>query len=127
MPATHYLLTNNTTQFTIEAPGAGVIYLGEVGRPADFIATLNGQPVPIFVANHAFKAVAVAQKGTYHVVVRYWPQHLTMYIVMAFLGLAGWAGFLWVFYRRYVRVNEGSGSHLPTDSHDRRTIRRCLS
>ncbi len=88
VPASDYRLTNNTTSFTVQAPGAGVIVLQETYVPGDFRVTINGRPVHCFRANHAFKGVAVAVAGTYRVTFTYRPRHWTASLVMTGAGLA---------------------------------------
>ncbi len=111
--AKDYTLTNNSTSFTIEAPAAGVLYLGETDEPGDFIATVNGKRVPYLTANHAFKAVVVDKPGQYRVTFRYWPSHLTAYLWLAFGGLVLWLTALMLFWKRLGK--EGGGTALPVD------------
>lgn len=106
--ARNYAMTANTTAFTIEAPSAGVIYLGEANIPGDFEVTVNGIRVPYFAANHAFKAIAVSGPGIYRVSFRYWPARLTMLIQIALASAA--AGLvLLAFVYWWCRRN---GSHI---------------
>jgi hypothetical protein len=78
VPATDYHLTTNSTAFDVDAPRSGVVVLTETWSPRDFIATLNGNQVPVLRLNHAFKGVYVPAAGHYHVAFRYWPEHLTL-------------------------------------------------
>jgi hypothetical protein len=73
VPADGYQLTTNTTSFRIAAPGPGVAVLTETYLPLDFRATLDGQPVPYFRVNHAFKGVVIPAAGTYTVRFEYRP------------------------------------------------------
>ena len=102
--ATHYQLTNNATRFTINAPGPGVVYLGEAGDPREFQAFVNGKPVPLFTANYAFKAIKLDRAGLYQVVFDYWPSHFTAYVSAAAVGASLWlvllGGAVVVFRRR---------------------------
>jgi len=98
--ARDYVLTNNTTSFTIDAPAAGLIYLGETDEPGGFIATINGAPTSYVPANHAFKAVVIDRPGTYRITFRYWPAHLSAYLALAAAGLVLWLVILLVFWRR---------------------------
>jgi len=105
--ASDYRLTNNSTSFKIEVPAAGAVYLGEAGAPRDFIVEVNGKRVLHVMANHAFKAVIVEEPGIYQISFRYWPAHLTWYLMAAFLGLVLWLITLLVFWKRHV---DDSGS-----------------
>jgi hypothetical protein len=98
--ARDYALTNNTTSFTIDAPAAGVVYLGETDEPGDFRVTVNGTPAAYLSANYAFKAVVVDRPGTYRITFRYWPAHLSLYLALAAVGLACWLAILVVFAQR---------------------------
>ena len=100
LKATDYSLTVNSTAFTIEAPTAGVIYLGEADIPGDFEVTVNGEIVPYFRANHAFKALTVPGPGTYRVVVTYWPAHLTLLLLVAAGGALVWICAMVLFWLR---------------------------
>jgi hypothetical protein len=100
VPATSYRLTQNTTAFTVDAPGPGVIYLAENNEPGDFVVEINGHPVPYFFANHAFKGVYVAEAGSYLVEVRYWPKRLTLYLLIAGFALVTFIILLIALRRR---------------------------
>jgi hypothetical protein len=98
--ARDYALTNNTTSFTIDAPAAGVVYLGETDEPGGFSVTINGAAATYLTANHAFKAVLVDRPGTYRITFRYWPARLSVYLTVAGLGLALWVATVLAFLRR---------------------------
>ena len=102
--ANNYLLTNNTTHFTIHAPASGIVYLAEAGDPKDFIVTINGKKALLLTANYAFKAVVVEKPGTYRVVFKYWPAHLTLYLLIAILGLILWVASLFVFWSKFKKM-----------------------
>ena len=91
-PASDYVLTNNTTSFTVEATGPGVIVLHEAWLKGDFRVTVNGQPARYFRVNHAFKGIAVDQAGTYRVSFAYWPRRFTETLVAAGIAMAVLAG-----------------------------------
>jgi hypothetical protein len=97
--ARDYVLTNNTTSFTVDAPAAGVVYLGEADEPGGFLVTINGAPTTYVTANHAFKAVVVDRPGEYRITFRYWPSRLGHYLALAGVGLAFWMAMLLVFSR----------------------------
>jgi hypothetical protein len=86
IPARDYLLTNNTTTFTINAPAPGVAVLTEAYVRGDFRVTLNGAPVDYFRVNHAFRGVQIRGPGKYVVSYSYWPRHFTLSLVMAAIG-----------------------------------------
>ena len=87
VPASDYHLTNNTTSFQVVAPSAGVVVITEAYLESDFHVTVNGEPVPYFRVNHAFKGVRLEQPGVYTVTFRYWPRHLTLSLWAAGAGL----------------------------------------
>jgi len=103
--ATDYSLTNNTTSFTVNAKSApGIVYLGEAGKPDDFIVTVNNQTVPCLAANYAFKGVLIEKPGLYRVTVRYWPVHFTHYLEISLLGVLLWCLILFVFWMRRIKI-----------------------
>lgn len=85
-PASNYHLTANTTRFTIDAPGAGVAVLTETYYPEDFRVTVDGRPVAYFRVNHAFKGVAITAPGRHEIVMSYWPQYFTAFLVASAIG-----------------------------------------
>ncbi len=96
-PATAYRLTANTTQFTIDAPTAGVAVLTETYYPGDFRVKIDGRPEPYFRVNHAFKGVAITRSGRHEIVVSYWPRHFFAALALCaigwvLLGVAAWWG-----------------------------------
>ena len=103
--ARDYVLTGNTTSFTIDAPAAGLAYLGESDEPGGFKVTINGAPASYVTANHAFKAVAIDGPGTYRITFRYWPTGFGSYLALAAGGLALWLVILFTFRRRLARAH----------------------
>jgi len=93
-PARDYLLTANTTAFSVDAPGPGIAVLGEAWLDGDFRATLDGAPAPYFRVNHAFKAVLIPEAGRHRLVFAYWPRHLTAALALSALASLALAGFL---------------------------------
>jgi len=69
-----YHLTPNTTTFTVTAPSAGIVVLGEAYEPVDFRVTLNGASVPYFRVNHLFKGISVPGPGVWTVRFEYRPR-----------------------------------------------------
>jgi hypothetical protein len=67
--AEDYRLTPNTTTFTVESPGPGVVVLGESYWPG-VCATVNGRDVEVFRINHAMRGVRIDGPGRW--VVRFW-------------------------------------------------------
>jgi hypothetical protein len=87
MPARGYKLTSNTTSFLVSASRPGVAVLTETFIADDFRATLNGQRVPYFRVNHAFKGVAVPSAGEWTVTFEYRPHHWNMSLAIAGAGV----------------------------------------
>lgn len=81
-PASAYVLTENSTTFTVHAPSAGVVVLNEVFWPGDFRADVNGRKAPVLRLNHTFKGVTVDAPGDYRITLRYvpknWPRNLAL-------------------------------------------------
>jgi hypothetical protein len=96
-PGHHWKLTANTTTFTVDATGPGVVVLTEGYLPDDFQVTVNGKPTPYFRANHSFKGIAIENAGTYEITFAYWPQHFTLALWLGAVGLVLLVGGLvWV-------------------------------
>ena len=94
VPARDYKFTNNTTTFTVDAPGSGIAVLTETYLPGDFEVRVNGTRANYFRINHAFKGILIPQPGTYTVTFSYWPRRFTLSLLMAVGGalvLAIWA------------------------------------
>ena len=112
--ATDYVLTENSTTFTIRAKSAGVIVLNEVFWPGDFRATVNGQKTPVLRLNHTFKGITVDGPGDYRITFRYvpknWPRNLALCATGAVLLLLS----LWIALRRppVARLVRGGTVHL---------------
>ena len=100
VPGHDYHLTNNTTTFTVDAPGPGVAVLTEAYVSGDFRVLLNGAPAQYFRVNHAFRGVAIPAAGKYVVSYSYWPRHFTMSLVLAAVGALLLAAWLVVTFRR---------------------------
>jgi len=116
VPATAYRLTNNTTEFTVEAPGPGLAVLGEIFEAGCFHATVNGQPAETFRANHMFKAVALPRAGRYVIRFTYeppvWKTALALCGVGVVLSLI--AGVAWWRSRSLATHSEADFGALPS-------------
>ncbi len=86
IPAKEYKLTNNSTSFSVEANGPGIIVLGETYYPGDFIALLNGKKVNYIRVNEAFKGLLIYKAGTYNVSFTYFPERLNQALWISFFG-----------------------------------------
>ena len=104
--AKEYRLTNNATEFTVQAPGPGFIILHETWLRDDFRATLNGNPAPFFRVNHAFKGIAVDTAGSYHVSFSYWPRHMTVSLFMCGIGIVSFTSLFLCLRRKENRITE---------------------
>ena len=87
VPARKYTLTNNSTEFTVDATGPGLIVLGETYYPEDFVVSLNGKSADYIRVNNAFKGVWVNNTGTYNVSYTYRPKKLNQALLLCLLGL----------------------------------------
>ncbi|MEO7412046.1 MAG: hypothetical protein ABIZ81_01700, partial [Opitutaceae bacterium] len=85
-PAQNYRLTSNTTSFTLDAGSPGIAVLTEAFYAEDFRVTLNGERVPYFRVNHAFKGIMIPAAGRYEVKFAYWPQHFEYALGLCALG-----------------------------------------
>jgi hypothetical protein len=87
IPAKQYALTNNSTQFSVDATGPGLIVLGETYYPEDFVASLNGERVGYIRVNQAFKGIWVKNAGRYDVNFTYRPAKLDQAMIMSVCGM----------------------------------------
>jgi len=95
VPATNYRLTANRTRFRIQAPTPGIAVLTESWMADDFIATLNGRPIPYVRVNHAFKGVVIPSAGDWTIEFTYRPAWWTFSLVLAMVGVALLIGPRW--------------------------------
>jgi len=86
IPAKEYTLTNNSTSFSVDANGPGIIVLGETYYPGDFIALLNGKKVNYIRVNEAFKGLWIDKAGKYNVSFTYRPEKLDQALWISFFG-----------------------------------------
>ena len=73
----------------VQAPRPGLLYLADTWFPG-WTATVNGQPVPILVANYAFRAVPVPA-GRDVIQFTYWPAGLNAGLIISSICLAACA------------------------------------
>ncbi|MEO7698709.1 MAG: hypothetical protein ABIZ04_05755 [Opitutus sp.] len=85
--ARRYQITSNSTSFTVDTTGPGIVVLQETWLDRCFRATLNGKPVPYFRVNHAFKGLQIPRAGTYEVAFTYWPRRFDTALALAAVGL----------------------------------------
>jgi hypothetical protein len=103
VPAHDYLLTNNSTEFTVQTPGPGVVVLAETYEEGNFEVTVDGRPAHSLRMNHAFKGVAVDHAGELRIRFTYWPRLLRPALYLSLLGLlltVGTVALLWRARRR---------------------------
>ncbi len=99
-PARDYRFTSNTTAFTIDASGPGLVVLNETFVADSFRARVNGKPAPILRVNHIFKGVALPAAGTFRVEFEYWPRVLTPALYVALCGFLATLGTAACLLRR---------------------------
>ncbi|MEI6709314.1 MAG: hypothetical protein WCK96_19525, partial [Methylococcales bacterium] len=104
VPAREYKLTNNSSDFTIDASSSGIIVLGETYYPSDFVATLNGEKVDYIRVNESSKGIWVSKAGKYDVSFTYRPEKLNQALWVCLFG--------WVFLLLLIRVSVGLSSRL---------------
>jgi len=98
VPAREYSLTSNGLSFQVDAPGQGLVVVGEAFEAGNFRITLNGAPARTFRVNHMFQGVLIPEAGRYTVRLSYWPRLLTMALWISISGIAVLAGLalLWL-------------------------------
>jgi len=82
-----FVLTGNSTSFSVDAKGPGMIVLSETYYPGDFIAKLNGKEVDYVRVNIASKGIWIEQAGKYEVKFTYRPEKLLPSGIISLLGL----------------------------------------
>jgi len=87
IPGKQYALTSNSTRFSVDATGPGLIVLGETYYPEDFVANLNGERVGYIRVNQAFKGIWVNKAGRYDVDFTYRPAKLDQAMIMSVCGM----------------------------------------
>jgi hypothetical protein len=86
IPARQYSLTNNSTGFSVDATGSGLIVLSETYYPGDFVANLNDKRVDYIRVNQAFKGIWVKEAGRYDVRFTYRPEKLEQAMIVSVCG-----------------------------------------
>jgi hypothetical protein len=87
VPAKDYSWTNNSTHFSVEVTGPGIIVLSENYYPGDFVATVNGVRVNYTRVNEASKGIWVNKAGKYDVNFTYRPEKLNQTLCIGLSGL----------------------------------------
>jgi hypothetical protein len=98
VPARDYRQTNNSTEFTVQAPAPGVVVLAETYEEGNFEVTVNGRPAQCLRMNHAFKGVVVDRAGALRIRFTYWPRLLKPALFVSLCGLLlalGTVALLW--------------------------------
>jgi hypothetical protein len=116
IPARAYRLSPNTTTFRVSSKGPGVVALEETFLPDDFVATLNGRPVPYFRVNHAFKGVVIPAAGEWRVRFEYRPAHWRVSLALAGGGVIGLAGLAVAARRRRPRAGVATAAAVRSTS-----------
>jgi hypothetical protein len=86
--ARDYVLTPDTTSFSVEAPGPGFIVLTEAFEEGNFVAAVNGVPRPYVRVNHAFRGIYVDAAGTYSVKFTYRPAGIRLTVALFWAAAA---------------------------------------
>ena len=88
-PAVDYQITPNSTSFTVEANGPGMVVLSEANFPGDVHVRVNGENRSVVTVNHAFRGVELLQAGLYDITFfsrpRLWYQSLSLFGAGLFL------------------------------------------
>ncbi len=100
--ASDYHLGFNSTEFVVRNDRPGVAVLMETDRAGDFIATCDGERVPHFRVDHAFKAVRLDTPGPHRIRFTYRPRHWWLSLGLAAGGAASLGGAFWWLMRRHV-------------------------
>ena len=90
------LYKNNEVQIEGNTAKPGILFFSDTYFPG-WKAWLNGQPVPILLANEGFRAVELPQAGPYKVHMVYDPLPLK---IGAWVSLIAWLVWGWVVWRK---------------------------
>lgn len=108
VPATNYVMSPNGIRFTVDAPGGGVVVVGQAFLDRSFIARLNDEAASVFRVNHAFVGVRVPAAGHYTISLAYRPPLLTLALILSAVGFILLVG-LWVFGGKVMRQSAVGG------------------
>jgi hypothetical protein len=106
VPAEEYSFTSNSLSFQVDAPGQGLVVIGEAFEAGNFRITLNGAPARSFRVNHMFQGIAVPAAGRYAVRMIYRPRLLTMALWISAIGLAALTGLALFWWRSSRALHE---------------------
>jgi hypothetical protein len=106
--ADNYQLTTNTTSFTIDAPGPGIVVLTEVNIPGDVHVEIDGEQGEVLQVNHAFRGVKIEKPGVHRISFEYRPRLWRTSLLLSFFGVIILIGI--------VLVNLRQTSHVAQDS-----------
>jgi len=84
--ASKYELTNNSTSFSLTAPGPGLVVLTEVNIPGNVHVDVNGVPKDVITVNHAFRGLWLDKSGTYEIRFYYRPRFWTTSLLGSVAG-----------------------------------------
>ncbi|MGD1032000.1 MAG: hypothetical protein ABSA05_12765 [Opitutaceae bacterium] len=100
VPARDYRLTSSRTEFTVDAPGPGWVFLGETHWPGHARASLNGVPVGVETADGVLQAVRLAKAGSYRIVFHYIPDGWEYAAGIGLAGIGALAAWVILLFRR---------------------------
>jgi hypothetical protein len=106
--ADNYQLTTNTTSFTIDAPGPGIVVLTEVNIPGDVHVEINGKPDQVLEVNHAFRGVKIDKPGVHRISFEYRPRLWRTSLLLGFSGVIILIGIVLVNLRQTNHVTHNS-------------------
>jgi hypothetical protein len=98
--ATDYHLGFNYTEFVVNNDRPGIAVLMETDRAGDFTATADGERVPHFRVNHAFKAVRLDTPGPHRIRFTYRPRLWLLSLGLAAGGAGTLGAAFWTLARR---------------------------
>ena len=106
--ADNYRLTTNTTSFTIDAPGPGIVVLTEVNIPGDVHVEIDGKADEVLEVNHAFRAVKIEKPGVQRISFEYRPRLWRTSLLLGFSGVIILIGVVLVNLRQTNHVTHNS-------------------
>jgi hypothetical protein len=106
--ADNYELTSNSTSFTVDAPGPGIVVLTEVNIPGEVHVEINGKPDEVLGVNHAFRGVKIEKPGVYRIFFRYRPRLWRASLLLGLIGVIILIGTVLVNLRKTSHVAQNS-------------------